>query len=129
LRLPGAAGRCDRPVSRKNVYGDREIQIQPGSAADLKQSITVLGGGSTLDVVIESDSRILQSDKLLTTVAKTLKLQNDPVSWAPESVRCGVFRQKDVPAAHGNLDDPFVSSGIVGNLRAHLTIARSHARR
>ncbi len=34
----------------------------------------MIGGASTLDVVIESDTRILQSDKLLLTVAKALRL-------------------------------------------------------
>ena len=68
-----------RHLRGKMYTATGEIQIQPGSASDLKQSIgSVLGGGSTLDVVIESDSRILQSEKLLITVARTLKLQDDP---------------------------------------------------
>ena len=103
-----------------------EIQIQPGSAADLKQSITsVLGGGSTLDVIIESDSRILESDKLLSTVAKTLKLQDDPRFLGSQSpLKASLFGTKTPPLLHGNLDDPFVRNAILGNLRAHLTIAR-----
>lgn len=94
--LAGALG-----LYRGKMYtATGEIQIQPGSAADLKQSISsVLSGGSQLDVVIESDSRILMSEKLLTTVARTLKLP-------------------------GNLDDPGQRSAVIGNLRGHLTIAR-----
>ena len=103
-----------------------EIQIQPGSAADLKQSISsVLSGGSQLDVVIESDSRILMSDKLLTTVARTLKLQDDPRFMGDSAARrIGFIKGEPVTTVHGNLDDPGERSAIVGNLRSHLTIAR-----
>jgi polysaccharide biosynthesis transport protein len=103
-----------------------EIQIQPGSAADLKQSIgSVLGGGSTLDVVIESDSRILTSEKLLTTVAKTLKLPDNPDFVGGRSaLKTGLFGGKTPPLFHGNLDDPYVRNAILTNLRAHLTVSR-----
>ena len=120
--LAGAFG-----IYRGKMYtATGEIQIQPGSAADLKQSISsVLGGGSQLDVVIESDSRILTSEKLLTTVARTLKLQDDPrFMGGGSSVRLGILSGKAVPIVHGNLDDPAERSAIVGNLRSHLTIAR-----
>jgi capsular exopolysaccharide synthesis family protein len=103
-----------------------ELQIQPGSAADLKQSISsVLAGGNQLDVVIESDSRILTSEKLLTTVARTLKLQDDPRFMGGSAARrIGILNGKAVTAVHGNLDDPGERTVIVGNLRGHLTIAR-----
>jgi capsular exopolysaccharide synthesis family protein len=103
-----------------------EIQIQPGSASELKQSIgAVLGSGSTLDVVIESDSRILESDKLLTTVAKTLKLQDNPMFLGALSVnKSGLFGSVTRPVLHGNLDDPFVRNAVLKLLRKHLTVAR-----
>ena len=64
-----------------------EIQIQPGQAAQFKQSLSsALGvGGGSLDVIIESDSRILTSEKLLTTVARTLKLQTNRPFLASQS--------------------------------------------
>jgi len=104
-----------------------ELQIQPGSAADLKQSISSVlsAGGGTLDVVIESDARILSSEKLLTTVAQTLKLQdNETFLGGRKSVTSRIFGTRTVPLLHGNLDDPYVRTAIVGNLRSHLTIAR-----
>jgi len=99
-----------------------EIQIQPGSASELKESIgAALGSGSTLDVVIESDSRILQSDKLLLTVAKTLKLYSDADFLGPKDAkRLG----SSGPVSDTILDDPFVRNAVLGNLRGHLTIAR-----
>ena len=103
-----------------------ELQIQPGSAADLKESISsVFAGGSQLDVVIESDSRILNSEKLLTAVARTLKLQDDP-HFVGNSAARGIdyIDGKPVTTVHGNLDDPNVRAAIIGNLRSHLTIAR-----
>jgi len=101
-----------------------EIQIQPGSASELKQSIgAVFGSGSTLDVVIESDSRILQSDKLLTTVARTLKLASNPSFMGPQKSRLLSFGSH-APQLDGNLDDPYVRNAVLGNLRGHLTIAR-----
>jgi capsular exopolysaccharide synthesis family protein len=103
-----------------------ELQIQPGSAADLKQSITsVLGAGSTLDVVIESDSRILESDKLLLTVAKTLHLQDDPNFVGGYHPIRAFFGDKSLPMLHGDLDNnPYLRTAVLNNLRAHLTIAR-----
>ena len=101
-----------------------EIQIQPGAEADLKQSITFVGGTSTLDVVIESDSRILQSDKLLITVAKTLKLENNPEFMGPPTpAGLHLFGGSQHPPTQ-NFDDPWLQYTILKNLRAHLTIAR-----
>ena len=115
-------------VHKGKVYTARgEIQIQPGQAAEFKQSLaSALGvGGGSLDVVIESDSRILTSDKMLTMVARTLKLQDDPrFVGGASSKKAGFSGGKAPQPAHGNLDDPYVRSAIVGNLRGHLTIAR-----
>jgi polysaccharide biosynthesis transport protein len=104
-----------------------ELQIQPGSAADLKQSITsVLGAGSTLDVILESDSRILQSDTLLRTVAGKLNLQDDPDFMGRQSsLNAAMFGRKPALSGHRDLDhDPVLRNAVLGNLRGHLTIAR-----
>ena len=115
-------------VHKGKIYTARgEIQIQPGSASEFKQSISsVLGGsGGSLDVIIESDSRILMSDKLLTMVARTLKLQDDPrFVGAVSTKKPGFLGAKTFTPVHGNLDDPYVRNAILGNLRGHLTIAR-----
>jgi len=110
----------------KNYTAVGEMQIQPGSASELKQSIgSVFGTGNTLDVIIESDSRILTSEKLLTTVAKTLKLEDNPSFVGGHAqVKTELFGGKKVPLLHGNLDDPYVRSATLTNLRRHLTIAR-----
>jgi polysaccharide biosynthesis transport protein len=101
-----------------------EIQIQPGSAADLKQSITAMyGGTSTLDVIIESDSRILQSDNLLTTVAKAQKLYDNADFLGDKTWK--QLRASGVPLTDATLDsDPYLRNVILENLRAHLTVAR-----
>lgn len=100
------------------LRGDRytatgELQITPGSASELKQSISSVGAGafSTLDVVIESDARILNSEKLLTMVATTLKLKDNPDFLHGAKL-------------NGTLDDPQVRGVVLDTLRAHLTIAR-----
>jgi capsular exopolysaccharide synthesis family protein len=115
-------------VHKGKVYTAKgEIQIQPGAAAEFKQTLaSALGvGGGSLDVVIESDSRILTSDKLLTMVARTLKLQDDPrFVGGLSSIKAGFPGGKAIAPAHGNLDDPYVRNAILGNLRGHLTIAR-----
>lgn len=102
-----------------------ELQIQPGAQSDLKQSIaSVYGGASTLDVIIESDSRILESDNLLVTVAKTLKLPANSDFMGPR--KTSSFHLFGAPAhpLSQNLDDPYVRNAVLKNLRAHLTIAR-----
>ena len=110
----------------KKYTATGEMQIQPGSASELKQSIgSVFGTGNTLDVIIESDSRILTSEKLLTTVAKTLKLQDNPSFLGGQAVvKSDLYGGRKVPLLHGNLDDPYVLNAILSNLRRHLTIAR-----
>jgi capsular exopolysaccharide synthesis family protein len=102
-----------------------EIQIQPDSAAELKQSITSVLGSGTLDVIIESDSRILESDKLLITVAETLNLQDDPNFMGRQSAwNAAFFGRKPVPTGHRSLDDAQLRNAVLQNLRSHLTIAR-----
>jgi capsular exopolysaccharide synthesis family protein len=110
----------------KRYTATGEIQIQPGAESELKQSVgSVLGTGNTLDVIIESDSRILTSEKLLTTVAKTLRLQDNASFLGGQTfIKTDLMGGKMVPLLHGNLDDPYVRNAILTNLRNHLTIAR-----
>jgi capsular exopolysaccharide synthesis family protein len=112
--------------------GDRytatgQIEIQPGSAADLKESISsVLSSGTaSLDTVIESDILILQSDTLLMKVAGTLKLQDDPVFLGSQKgTKTSKLGGQVIPLLHGNLDDPYVRANIVKILRNNMTVAR-----
>jgi capsular exopolysaccharide synthesis family protein len=115
-------------LHRGKMYTARgEIQIQPGAASEFKLSLSsVLGsGGGSLDVVIESDTRILTSDKVLLTVARTLKLQDNPAFFGGRSsVKAGVIGGRAVALEPVNLDDPHVRNAILGTLRGHLVIAR-----
>jgi succinoglycan biosynthesis transport protein ExoP len=115
-------------LHRGKMYTARgEIQIQPGAASEFKLSLSsVLGsGGGSLDVVIESDTRILTSDKVLLTVARTLKLQDNPAFFGGRSsVKAGMIGGKAAPLEPVNLDDPHVRNAILGTLRGHLVIAR-----
>ena len=103
----------------KRYTATGEVQIQPGSASDLKQSISsaLLGGGGSLDIVMESDIRILDSDKLLLSVAKKQNLATNPEFYGQGS---GSFlRRRSAAPLNGNLDDPI--------LRATAAIARRKA--
>ncbi|MGH9607926.1 MAG: GumC family protein [Terracidiphilus sp.] len=115
-------------IRGKRFTATGEIQIQPGSAADLKQSVAAAlsaGATSTLDVVMESDIRILESDKLLLTVARTLKLQDNLEFLNGETtIKPGLIHGTPIALYHGNLDDPFVSHEILRKLKKHLTVAR-----
>jgi capsular exopolysaccharide synthesis family protein len=104
-----------------------QIQIQPGSASALKETISsALGSGSgTLDTVIESDIRILTSQTLLLKVARTLKLQDDPEFFGgPPAGKPARLGAKPSPLLHSNLDNPYVASAVTGVMLQHLTIAR-----
>jgi len=104
-----------------------EIQIQPGAAADLKQTISsaLSAMGGTLDVTIESDSRILTSEKLLMIVVQTLKLQDDPAFLGGRNtIRTSRFGGRSIPLLHGNLNDPYVRNAILKILRKRLQISR-----
>jgi capsular exopolysaccharide synthesis family protein len=111
-------------VRGKQFTARGELEIQPGSAADLKQSISsVLSAGSfsTLDVVIESDNRILTSEKLLIEVARTLSLQNDAAFLGSRKLLHGS------PSDRSGVDpyaDPYLRNAVLLILRQHLTVAR-----
>lgn len=114
------------------VRGDRytatgQLEIQPGSAADLKASITsVLSSGmSSLDSTMESDILILNSETLLIRVARTLKLQDDPDFLnGQQTIKTAFFRGRTIPLLHGNLDDPYVRAAVLKILTKNLTIER-----
>jgi capsular exopolysaccharide synthesis family protein len=124
--LAGAAGL----LRGKRYTATGEVQIQPGSASDLKQSISAaLGAGSsTLDVVLESDIRILQSDKLQLAVAQKLNLPGNPEFMGGGSANAKRsflgLGHRNASALHGNLDDPLVRAVVLGNLLGHLTVSR-----
>jgi len=110
----------------KQYTATGEIQIQPGSSSDLKQSLSsALGGPNSLDEIMESDTRILASEKLLTQVIGTLKLQDNPdflegSIQARDPVRGGQV----VSLLHGDLNDPFVRAKLIRVMRRNLTVTR-----
>jgi capsular exopolysaccharide synthesis family protein len=114
-------------IRGKRYTATGEVQIQPGSASDLKQSISsVLSSGmSSLDVVIESDIRILSSDKLLVAVARKLDLTDNAEFLGGKSVTVkSSLLGHPVPLMHGNLDDPYVRDAVLKILNKHLTVTR-----
>lgn len=111
----------------KRYTASGEVQIQPGSAADLKLSVSSLvsSGMGQLDEIIESNINILESRTLLMQVAQTLKLQDNPAFLGGATViKAGWFGGKTTPLLHGDLNNPYVRAAILRNLRAHLSIAR-----
>ncbi|MGA8528163.1 MAG: GumC family protein, partial [Acidobacteriaceae bacterium] len=105
-----------------------EVRIQPGSGSEFKQAGTLLlGATGSLDVTVESDIRILESRKLLTSVAEKLNLQDNPVfmnGGGAVSLKPAFLGSKAAPPVHRSLDDPVLRDAVVGNLRAHLTAVR-----
>jgi polysaccharide biosynthesis transport protein len=114
------------------VRGDRysatgQLQIQPGSAADLKQSISSMlsSGVSSLDEIMESDRAILESDTLLMDVATKLHLQNDTrFLGGTKTVRTARIGGQVIPVLNGDLQNPWVRMEILKILKRHLTIDR-----
>ncbi|HTW48592.1 MAG TPA: polysaccharide biosynthesis tyrosine autokinase [Acidobacteriaceae bacterium] len=104
-----------------------EVQIQPGSASDLKESIsTMLSSGITsLDEIMESDGEILQSESLLMDVTRTLNLQNNPVFLGGKTtVSTAWIGGRTYPLLHGDLNNPWVRLAILKILRKHLKVDR-----
>lgn len=115
------------------IRGDRftavgELQIQPGSGADLKQSLSsVLSSGEfgDLDVMLESDSRIIQSDTLLLAVVKKLNLQdNADFLNGKEYIRTSMFGGEKIKLHGGNLSNPRVREALLKIFRKNLTVER-----
>jgi polysaccharide biosynthesis transport protein len=104
-----------------------EVQIQPGSASDLKESIsTMLSSGlSSLDEIMESDGEILQSERLLMDVIQTLHLQDNPVFLGGNPVvRTAWFGGRTYPLLHGDLNNPWVRQAVLKIMRKHLKVDR-----
>lgn len=123
--LAGAAGL----IRGKRYTATGEVQVQPGSASDLKESLSAaLGTGiGSLDVVMESDIRILDSSTLLLAVAQKLKLTDDPVFLGGSSTttsESSFFGHKTLPLLHGSLDDPLVRFAVLARLRGGLNVSR-----
>jgi polysaccharide biosynthesis transport protein len=114
------------------VRGDRytataEIQIQPGSASDLKQSIsTMLSSGiSSLDEIMETDGQVVQSESLLMDVVQKLNLQNNrQFLGGRTTVKTAVFGGKTYPLLGGDLNNPWVRDAIIKIFRRHLKVDR-----
>ncbi|HTV15501.1 MAG TPA: polysaccharide biosynthesis tyrosine autokinase [Acidobacteriaceae bacterium] len=114
------------------IRGDRysatgQLQIEPGSAADLKQSISSMlsEGVSSLDEIMESDRTILESDTLLMQVATKLHLQDNPqFLGGKKTVRTAMIGGQVIPLLHGDLQNPWVRMEVLKILHKHLTIDR-----
>ncbi len=114
-------------VRGKRYSATGEVQIQPGSASELKQSISAMltSGMGSLDVVVESDIRILESDKLLTAVAEKLRLQDNLTFLrGAKTIRTSTFGGTSIPLLHGDLNNYYVRTAILRGLRRNLTIER-----
>ncbi len=120
LLLSMAVGCAALAIGAGILHGKRytaagELQIQPNAAADLKSSVAAAMGGSggSFDDTMESDVHILESPTLLTQVAQTLKLQDNPN-----------FVGKNAAHPNRDLSNPYVAASVVGALRANLTVER-----
>jgi capsular exopolysaccharide synthesis family protein len=111
----------------KEYTAKGEIEIQPGSAADLKESISsaLSSGSSSLDTVIESDILILTSDTLLMKVAETLKLQDDPAFFnGAVTTKTSTLHGQNITLLHGNLEEPHVRAAVLRTLHGALAVER-----
>ena len=102
-----------------------EVRVQPGSASELKQtaSFALASASGSLDVVIESNIRVMQSATLLEAVARKLDLANNPEFMGGGS-RFSWFGKRTGTGQRKDLNDPQVESAVVGNLRGNLTVTR-----
>jgi uncharacterized protein involved in exopolysaccharide biosynthesis len=114
-------------VRGKRYSATGEVQIQPGSASELKQSISAMltSGMGSLDIIVESDIRILESDKLLTAVAEKLKLQDNLTFLrGAKTIKTSAFGGASIPLLHGDMNNYYVRAAILRGLRGNLTVER-----
>jgi len=112
-------------VRGKRYTASGEVQIQPGSASELKQSISSMltSGMGGLDEIMESDAHILQSRTLLMAVAEKLKLQDNSGFLGGQRAIAGP-NGETIPLLHGDLENPYVRDTILRRLRGNLTVER-----
>ncbi len=111
----------------KRYTATGEVQIQPNPASEIKQSISSALGTANgeLDVQMESDIRILESDTLLTAVARKLDLTDSPEFFGiNNSGKKSLLGHRATPLLHGKLDDPHVRAAVLGTLRGQLVASR-----
>ena len=107
-------------VKGKEYTSTGEIKVQPDAQSSLKLSMSAgLGFGNNIDLVLESDIRILQSESLLLKVAQKTHLIDKPAFFG------GVNASRvSLAMLHGNLQDPAVRGAVIKIMRKHLTITR-----
>lgn len=104
-----------------------QIQDEPGSAADLKSSITSMlsSGLDSLDDIMESDTNVVQSPTLLMKVARTLKLQdNKDFLGSTTYIRTGLIFGPKVQVLHGDINNPWVQIAILKVFTKNLDVER-----
>jgi succinoglycan biosynthesis transport protein ExoP len=114
-------------IRGKRYTATGQIQVQPGSAADLKSSISSMltSGVSSLDDIMESDTAILQSPTLILKVATKLQLQNSAdFLGGKEYVRTALIGGQKVRLLHGDINNPWVQIAVVKIFMKHLTVER-----
>ncbi|MEO6966695.1 MAG: polysaccharide biosynthesis tyrosine autokinase [Acidobacteriaceae bacterium] len=102
-----------RAVTTPKTYSATgTIQVRPGSSNEYR-----IGNGSSgpqdLGTRLETEAAILQSDSLLTKVAKELKLEDNPIFLGPKAT-----------GTHLDPNDPSVQDWMVGFLRGGLSVGR-----
>lgn len=107
----------------KSYTAKGEIQVQPGSASGFKEGLSVaLSGTDDVDLTMESDSRILRSDRLMLMVISDLRLQNDAVFM--EGHLDPPKKPGQPPLFHGDLSNPYVRNAMLKIMRRDLSVSR-----
>ncbi|MGC2618512.1 MAG: Wzz/FepE/Etk N-terminal domain-containing protein, partial [Acidobacteriaceae bacterium] len=114
-------------IRGKRYTATGQIQVQPGSAADLKSSISSMltSGVSSLDDIMESDTQVLQSPTLIINVAKKLKLQNnEDFLGSTTYIRTSPIFGDKVQVLNGDINNPWVQIAIEKIFLKHLDVER-----
>lgn len=111
-------------VRGKRYTATGEIEVQPGSASELKSISSFLGPGmSTLDDVMETDAAILKSPSFLIEVAQTLKLLDNSAFVSRNATTKGPDGKK-ISLYRGDLNNPWVRDAVIQILSSHLSVTR-----
>jgi succinoglycan biosynthesis transport protein ExoP len=107
----GAGYGTYKAYTQPKLYGSATvIQVHNGASNEYRVDASSDYGDDS-QTKMNTEVAILQSDALLTSVAREMKLQDNPdFSGVP-------------PGTHRSLDDPNVHADVVGNLQGSMTVA------
>jgi capsular exopolysaccharide synthesis family protein len=108
----GASYGMYKAYTQPKLYGAATtIQVHNGASNEYR--VDTSGSSEDSQTKMNTEMAIMQSDALLTAVAREMKLQDNPEFFGVKG-----------PIPHSSLDDPHIRANVVGELQSSIIVAQ-----